>query len=373
MTQTADVLIVDDDPGARSTFEALLAAEPFHLRFARNGPEALEEVAAATPDLILLDVMMPGMDGFEVCRILKNDPESFPIPVILVTALESRRDLESGFRAGADEFLSKPVRGSELRVRARSMLRIKRLYDQLLDNLRLREELAHMIVHDMKSPVSVIMGMSEFLSLKLSGRLSPEADRGLEKIREQGVRLNNYLTDMLMLAKMEAGNPILHREPIDVADLLRAAANQGRAMAIGRDVSLVEDVPDEPRTLLLDRNLMHRVFDNLIGNAVKFSPDEGRVTLQARYPAPAAVNGETGEEGESFPSLVVRVMDEGPGIPETHRERVFEKYEVADMKRRGIPQYGLGLVFCKMVVEAHGGRIFAESNEPRGAVFTIHL
>jgi signal transduction histidine kinase len=368
MTQTADVLIVDDDPGARSTFEALLAAETFQIRFARNGPEALEAVAAAPPDLILLDVMMPGMDGFEVCRILKDNPESFPIPVILVTALESRRDLETGFRAGADEFLSKPVRGSELRVRARSMLRIKRLYDQLLDNLRLREELAHMIVHDMKSPVSVIMGMSEFLSLKLSGQLSPEAERGLEKIREQGGRLNNYLTDMLMLAKMEAGNPILHREPADAAGLLRTAAEHGRAMAIGRDVSVVEDLPDESRTLLLDRNLMHRVFDNLVGNALKFSPDEGRVTIQARYPAAAG-----GEEAEAFPSLVVRVIDEGPGVPEGHRERVFEKYEVADMKRQGIPQYGLGLVFCKMVVEAHGGKIFAEANEPRGSVFTIHL
>lgn len=370
MTQTADVLIVDDDPGARSTFEALLAAETFQLRFARNGPEALEAVAAAAPDLILLDVMMPGMDGFEVCRILKDNPESFPIPVILVTALESRRDLETGFRAGADEFLSKPVRGSELRVRIHSMLRIKRLYDQLLDNLRLREELAHMIVHDMKSPVSVIMGMSEFLSLKLSGRLSPEADRGLEKIREQGERLNNYLTDMLMLAKMEAGNPILHREPVDAADLLRTAAEHGRTMAIGRDVSVVADLPDESRTLLLDRNLMHRVFDNLIGNALKFSPEDGRVAIQAHYPAPAA---DGGAEGDSFPSLVVRVVDEGPGVPEGHRERVFEKYEVAGMKRQGIPQYGLGLVFCKMVVEAHGGKIFAEANEPRGSVFTIHL
>ncbi|MFP4029990.1 MAG: ATP-binding protein [Desulfococcaceae bacterium] len=330
----------------------------------------MEQVAAQAPDLILLDVMMPGMDGFEVCRTLKGNPETSPIPVILVTALESRRDLESGFQAGADEFLSKPVRGSELRVRARSMLRIKRLYDQLLDNLRLREELAHMIVHDMKSPVSVIMGMSEFLSLKLSGRLSPEADRGLEKIREQGGRLNNYLTDMLMLAKMEAGNPILQREPVDVADLLRTAVGHGRAMAIGRDVSVVDDLPDESRTLLLDPNLMHRVFDNLIGNAIKFSPDEGQITIRARYPSPAEV---AGEEAGPFPALVVRVMDEGPGIPEGRRERVFEKYEVADMKRRGIPQYGLGLVFCKMVVEAHGGRIFAEANEPRGSVFTIQL
>lgn len=361
MASPANVLIVDDDPGARDTFEALLSSEPITLSFAKTGPEALERVSAAPPDLILLDVMMPGMNGFEVCRKLKQNPDWAPIPVILVTALESRRDLESGFEAGADEFLSKPVRGGELRVRTRSMLRIKQLYDQLLDTLKLREELAHMIVHDMKSPVSVIMGMSEFLSLKLSDHLSPEGAKGLEKIREQGGRLNNYLTDMLMLAKMEAGNPILSRGPVDVVDLLRTAVAHGRSMAMGR-VEVAADLPAESRTLSLDRNLMHRVFDNLIGNALKFSPDGGRVVIEARYP-----------QAPDTATLQVRICDEGPGIPVEHRERIFEKYEVADMKRRGIPQYGLGLVFCRMVVEGHGGQIFVESNAPRGAIFVVLL
>jgi signal transduction histidine kinase len=362
MAHPANVLIVDDDPGARDTFEALLVAEPVRLSFAKTGPEALDRVAEAPPDLVLLDVMMPGMDGFEVCRNLKENPEWAPIPVILVTALESRRDLETGFQAGADEFLSKPVRGGELRVRTRSMLRIKRLYDQLLDTLRLREELAHMIVHDMKSPVSVIMGMSEFLSVKLSGDLSPEAVNGLEKIREQGGRLNNYLTDMLMLAKMESGSPILNRAPVDVGELLRSAAAHGRSMAMGRDVEVRAELPAESRILSLDRNLMHRVFDNLIGNALKFSPDAGRVVIEAGFP-----------ETADGAALEVRVRDDGPGVPPEHRERIFEKYEVADMKRRGIPQYGLGLVFCKMVVQGHGGRIFVEANQPRGAVFVVRL
>jgi two-component system, sensor histidine kinase and response regulator len=362
MAEIAQVLVVDDDPGARDTFEALLSTEPAALRFAAGGAEALDRVAEFPPDLILLDVMMPGMDGFEVCRRLKADPRWAPIPVILITALESRRDMETGFEAGADEFLVKPVRGGELRVRVRSMLRIKRLYDRLLETLRLREELAHMIVHDMKSPVSVIMGMSEFLSLKMAGELSEEGARGLEKIREQGTRLNDYLTDMLMLAKMEAGAPILHRAPVDVNELLRAAARHGRSMAPGRGVDVEVDLPPSSRTLSLDRNLIHRVFDNLIGNALKFSPDTGRVTIEARYP-----------EGPGTPDLRVRILDEGPGIPEAHRERIFEKYEVADMKRRGIPQYGLGLVFCKMVVNAHGGRIHAEANHPKGAIFVVSL
>ncbi len=352
------VLIVDDQASARHTLEALLLKEDYDLAFAVSGRDALECLGRFEPDVILLDVMLPVMDGFEVCKRIKADEARRHIPVILITALETKQALAPGIEAGADDFISKPVSGFELRARVRSMLRIKGQYDKLERNLRSREELASMIAHDMRNPLTIISGVAEVLRHKFS---DPEVLRSIETMRTEAHRLNTLLNDMLMLAKMEAGKPVLNQLEVDMNRFVDAVVGCQRVVAQARGIDLEIDLPEESRQVSLDGNLFRRVFDNLISNALEYTPSGSTVTVRIEYP----------EEQE--PSVRVQVLDEGPGIPEEYREKIFEKYEVAELKKKEGFQLGLGLAFSKMVVDAHGGRIFAGPNEPKGSVFTVEL
>jgi len=305
MAHKDTVLIVDDEPSARDTLEALLWQENYELAFAANGQEALARLNALspTPDVILLDVMMPGMDGFEVCRQIKGDARWRHIPVILITALDSREDLVRGLDAGADEFLSKPVNGLELRARVRSMLRIKRQFDALEATMRLREDLSHMIVHDMKSPLTVIW-MNVFA---MKGRVADPRDlERLNAIEAEARRLDSFLNDILTLAKMQESRLIVNPSPVDVNRMVQAVMETYDAVAQSQNINLVAEVPEEGSRLVpLDASLFRRVLDNLLSNALKFSPPESTVTLRVEYP-----QTEAGSQ-PARPLVRLQVLDEG--------------------------------------------------------------
>lgn len=363
MNETNRLLIVDDEPSARQTMEMLLLREGYEMVFAANGPEALERLEEKPPDAILLDVMMPGMDGFEVCRYLKTNPLYQHIPIILVTALDSKHDLARGLDAGADDFLHKPFNSLELRARVRSMLRIKQRHDALQQALRLREDLSNMIVHDIRSPLSSIIVYCDLLQESVSSELGLTY---LETIRTEADRLSAFLTDMLMMAKMEYGRLVLSPAPVDVNRLIQDAVDGYAPMARLKRLKLQLDMPDETHYLSLDKNLWRRVVDNLLSNAVKFSPANGRIMVTIAYPRRDSALPDA-------PALRVQVIDEGPGIPEEHQQTIFDKFKIVASGRRDIAQVGLGLAFCKMVVDAHDGRIYVKSNQPRGSVFTVEL
>ena len=353
------ILLVDDMPPVLEALAALLETEGCEIRMANDGQEALAAVAERPPDLILLDVMMPGMDGFEVAQRLKSDRRWRHIPIVLVTALDSTADLVRALEAGADEFLSKPVNGLELRARVRSMLRIKRQYDELEASLRLREDLANMIAHDMRTPLTIILGTAE--DLEEAQGLPPDLRASCEGLRAQAKRLNGYLVDMLLLAKMEAGQLLLNCALTDLRELAQAAETNYRRLIEGRGRRLVTDLPARPCPVNLDSRLYGRVLDNLLSNALKFSPAGGTVSLQ--------VTEDPADAGRVW----LRVADQGPGIPAEHRQQIFEKFKIVDLKQHGLTQIGLGLAFCKLVVEAHGDRVYVEENSPQGAVFTIEI
>jgi len=243
------------------------------------------------PDVILLDVMMPELDGFEVCQRIKADERWQHIPVILVTALDTQADLVRGLDAGADDFLAKPVNGSELRARVRSMLRIKKQQDELKTLLRLREDLAHMVVHDMRSPLTSILLYSYMLRKRLT---SPDVLKLVEGIDGSARRLDSFVNDLLTVAKMEHGGLLLVRSAADVNQLARDVAEHHGAIAESKGSRLVVDLPEESRQISLDANLFQRVLDNLLSNALKFSPPEGTVTLRVEYPASQASPGGVG-------------------------------------------------------------------------------
>jgi signal transduction histidine kinase len=353
----AKILIVDDEPITRQALEALLMGENYQISFAENGEEALTIIAAYPPDVILLDVMMPGMDGFEVCTQLKKNNHWKHIPVILITALDDKEDLAHGLDVGADEFLSKPVNSLELRSRVRSMLRIKRQYDELVNLLKLRDDLSHMIVHDMRSPLSVIQGSTD--SILHRSELNELDRRRMERVQLQSQRLNGLLNDLLMAAKMEQGKLTVNRTPVDICALLRQVKENQQIIADARQIMINLELPVESWQVGLDSYLVTRLIDNLFSNAIKYSPSNSQIDVRM--------------EMLDQERLRIKVADFGPGIAEEHRDRIFDKFEIVALKQQGIAQIGLGLAFCKLVAEAHNGDITVEDNDPNGSIFIVNL
>lgn len=360
------VLIVDDEPSARETLEILLYQENYDLHFANDGFSALTLLKTLEPDVILLDVMMAGMTGYEVCQKLAANPQKRQIPIILITALDAKEHLIQGLRAGATEFLSKPVNGLELRTRVRSMLRIKRQYDELKQAMQLREVLSHMVVHDMRSPLTTLALYSKIYQRK--ALLDPAYSHYLSQIDDSVAQLSQFLDNILMLAKMEEGRLTLDKKTIALNEWLDRLYHRHALAATARGLLFRLDVPTPAYPLEIDTNLFSRVLDNLLSNAFKFAPEHSTVVLAADYLFTS------GSVPSVPPRLRLRVLDEGCGISAEHRERIFDKYEIVNTPQSPYTsQIGLGLAFCKMVVIAHGGEIYVEDNQPQGAVFCIEL
>lgn len=343
-----NLLIVDDDATARQVAQAILSVDNYEFRQAAGGEAALAEIGALEPDLVLLDVMMPGIDGFEVCHRIRTRPTRAYVPVMLLTALDSATDLARGLNAGADDFISKPAPRIELRARVRSLLRIRRQHLELVEQRartevwsRQREDLVRMVVHDLRSPVTSIQLATSGL-LSPEHRFGPEVRRDLETIREEARRVGRYLEEMLLLARQEEGKLSLSFEQVDLKVLAKDTLASLRHVAGARGVKFKEAMPSAPAILDGDPALLRRVVDNLVTNAIKFSPPGGTVEVQI---------------STHRDRVALEVLDEGPGVPEESRDRIFEKYEIVKVREAGGPQTGLGLAFCRMVVEAHGGTV----------------
>ncbi len=360
----ARILIVDDEPTARATTQAFLLPEGYTILFAENGLEALEKMDELNPDVILLDVMMPHMSGYEVCQHLTTDKKWQHIPILLVTALDGRADLIQGLDVGATDFLSKPVNGAILRARVRAMLRLKRQHDELEAMLQLREDLAGMVAHDMRNPLTTMMGFSQLLQTR---NLPPETIRNYAgKIHTQAVRLESFINDMLLMAKMEQGQLLLNCKEVDLKTIFEKVENDHQISTQAKNITLIVNKPDVSATGLLDENLFRRVLDNLISNALKFSPEDTIITIEATWPPPDGAP-------ETWQYVRVQVIDEGPGIPEAKRRNIFEKFATSELNMTSGLQIGLGLAFCKMVTDAHHGTISVDANYPGGAIFTVEI
>jgi two-component system sensor histidine kinase/response regulator len=358
----AKLLIVDDEPKSLYMMEMLLFPEQHEIFFADCGNAALQKVTETDPDLLLLDVMMPDMTGYEVTKRLKADPDRRHIPIILVTALDRQEDLLRGLDAGCDDFLTKPVQGPELRARVRTALRIKKQFDELQELLQIREQMADMIVHDMKSPVTALLLYADILD-RIDALPEKHADL-LGKMEYQVHRLNAYLGDLLMLVKMGSGSLQIAPAMISLNNLCRQIFQHHRDVVESQGNQLRLILPDEEIILSLDEKLVERALDNLISNALRFSPDNGTITIKlspsCKLVEPVVAEG-----------VHIQIADEGAGIPIQDRERIFEKNVMLDADNSPFPNLGLGLTLCKMVVDAHKGRIFVTSNEPTGSIFNI--
>lgn len=355
MKNYPSILIVDDEPNNFDVIEALLDNEDYDLNYASSGYKALERLEIFHPDVILLDVMMPELNGIDVCKKIKSNPQWKAIPIIMVTALTSKEDMAQCLDAGASDFLSKPVNGLELRARIKSMIRIKQQYDDLQSLLQMREDMVHMIVHDLRNPLTTILLSSELLSDPyLPESRKPEK---IERITRSGHRLQSLIDSLLIMAKIEAGKMVLKYTSADLNQMCTSVIEDFETIAAQKKLELSLNLP-ESKLVNIDLPVFRRILDNLLSNAIKFSPANSQITVSVKYPE---VGGAS-----------ISVADMGAGISDGKKSVIFEKFEIGT-PIQSTAQLGLGLAFCKLAIEAHGGNITVQDNEPNGAIFTISI
>ena len=349
------VLVIDDEPNNFDVIEAFLSYQDYDLSYAANGKDAIANLDNYNPDIILLDVMMPGIDGIEVCRQIKAMQKWQAVPIIMVTALTSKSDLANCLKAGANDFISKPVNGIELRARVHSMLRIKQQYDSWQKLLKLREDMVKMVVHDLRNPLTVILFALELLK---NGNYSQEKQNlKISQIYSSAQQLQLLIDDLLKMALLESGKVHLNLTQVNICQVIQSAISNFEMIAAQKNLLLVSQFPEAPgKKVAIDVTMIHRTLDNLLSNAIKFSPDNSKVIVNVEFP--------------EFGGCKIQVIDFGAGVPEELQQKIFEKYEIGTMMP-DVSQIGLGLAFCKMVIQAHGGEICVRNNSPQGAIFEI--
>lgn len=356
--KTPSILIVDDEPDNFDVIETLLNTGDWELYYAASGREGIAFLDILPPDLILLDVMMPGMDGIEVCKTIKANFQWQAIPIIMITALTAKEDLARCLAAGADDFISKPVNRFELQARIQSLLRIKYQYDNLQTLFRLREDMVKMIVHDLRNPLTGVLANLELVK-SIEYPKTALACELLDRVDSSAQMLRGLIDDLLTISLIESGKIRLNRTEVDICDLIHSAIGDFEAIAAQKNQVLVSHFSRESECKIsVDFTMIRRLLDNLLSNAIKFSPNDSEIV----------VNVELLEAGNS----TIQVIDSGSGVPEALQQKIFEKYEVGT-PMPDISQIGLGLAFCKMVAEAHGGNICVKSNQPQGSIFEIAL
>ena len=358
------VLVVDDEPANVELIVRRLGGNGYETLTASNGHDAIAVATKEQPDLILMDVMMPGLDGWQATKLLKGDPKTANIPVVFVTARDRPEDVAAGFEAGGMMYVNKPVEPIELFARVRNAIFMKRLQDDLRrkneDLQRLegsRQELIGMLGHDIRNLANSVVA---FLQLARMGELTPDRPEfaqllGLSEANiAEVLRMVNALLDVY---KMEEGRLEAVAGVNKLSDVVKKSFAQLIPEAMAKGISLVERVGDDT-TVFVDAGLIVRVLTNLLSNAIKHTPGGGTITIDAQSASPD--------------SVVVRVTDTGPGIPEADAPHVFDRFYQTDTGRsRG--GTGLGLAFCKLAIELHGGKIGVANGGQPGAVieFTI--
>ena len=368
------VLVADDVEANVELLRDQLASLGVRVISAADGPSALARCTADRPDCCILDVSMPAGDlgvdpretGFEVCRRLKRDPRTARIPVIFVSALNDGAVRLKAIEAGGDDFLLKPHDRHVLGARVRGLLKLKGATDALEQSLlelreaqQAREDLVRMIVHDLKTPLTSVLATLEMLRDGDFGTVPAGPARALSDVEAKAEDLLGLIQDLLDVSRVAEQSLALQPEPIAPGALMAELVHDWALRFQQEQATARTDVADDAPVFEADKTLLKRVLSNLIQNAVTHTALPVTVSLGARR----------AEDG-----IHLTVADDGPGIAPAFQELIFRKFEqVRGPHTPSVRSSGLGLAFCRIAVESHGGRIWVESAEGRGSIFHLIL
>lgn len=368
-TPAATIMIVDDSPANLKLLGGLFREHGHKVRPFSKASLALRAAQQEAPDLFLLDINMPELDGYELCKLIKDNEALRPIPVIFLSTLQDLQDKVRAFEKGAVDYVTKqPFHFEEILARVNTHLRLRHLqsalesknneltanYQQLKRLEEMKESLTHMIVHDMRSPLTVILMALQSLNRPDAGLPSGELTN-VEFAQNAATNLVDMTTTLLDIGRLESG-----KMPLDLSDqemgLLARSCLDSLSILLKRfDVGL--EKTGDLYVVRCDRSIITRVINNLLGNAAKFTPPGGEITLSLT-------------QEENF--IRTTIKDSGPGIAPSEQALVFDKFGQGSSgkKEQGT---GLGLTFCRLAIEAHGGKIGLTCAPGSGASFWFTL
>ena len=362
------ILIVDDDPLVRELTRGALEEDGYDIAEAEDGVMAYEACQRRLPAMVIADVVMPNMDGFELCRRLRCEPETAAVPILMATGLNDHQSIATAFDAGATDFIIKPVNWLILKYRVRYMMRAARSFSHLVEAKERAETadraksafLANMS-HELRTPLNAVIGFSEVMQEQVLGPLSPQYAEYAKIIGDSGAHLLTLINDLLDIAKSEAQGVKLGREDVHLPDVVSFSASMVEAMAKKASVACAVSVEHDLPAFRGDGKKLQQILINLLANAIKFTPAGGSVTLSAARDPLAG-------------GLVLAVADTGIGIPRDKIAVALAPFGQIDSpmarKNDGV---GLGLPLTKRLVELHDGTLDIDSEPGIGTTVTLRF
>ncbi len=371
------ILLVDDNPTNLGILVKSLSDAGYKVRVAQDGESAIAQIPYAKPDLILLDVMMPGIDGFETCQRLKRDPATKDIPVIFMTALADMPDKVKAFQVGAVDYIIKPFRAEEVLVRARTHLGLQKLQNQLkVQNQQLQAEIRerqkaqealqvflYAVSHDLRNPVTgglmVLKSLLAEAEAHEGAAIVPQAV--LQRMIYSHDRQLALINSLLETQTIAMEGISLQLQPVHLRQFVEQLVADWTPLLQREEATLNLFIPDDLPAVQADPNQLSRVYENLIANALKHNPPGLTLTLRAEVIP------------DSNPIQIrCQVQDNGMGISPEHSHTIFDLYKRGNQARRTVG-LGLGLYLCRQIITAHGGEIGVETTSGNGASFWFTL
>ena len=365
MDEKLKILAVDDAPDNLILLDKLLKRQGFDIVNASSGKECLSKSLSEHPDLIILDVAMPEMNGFETLKHLRENELTKNVPVIILTAnSKDAKSIEEGFSLGADEYLTKPIEQDELIARVRSILRAVRAEQEVEQT---KADFQSMLVHDLRSPLSVIIGVLELAANGEFDHNPSEFKEFLGSALDTSQKMLGLINDILDVAKLEAGKVQLNKQPNDINAVVGGAVARLKILARDKGISLTIQEDKDVPICEFDSGKLEQVITNLVSNAIKFTPKEGTVIVRTYVK----------QFNDEIPGLkgnyaAIDVEDTGVGISSDEIPLIFDRYrQVKSSQASKQKGTGLGLTIVKRVTEAHGGKVFVQSSLGQGTKFII--
>ncbi len=362
-----DILVVDDDKFIARVIEKYLESEKYVVHFALDGPEALNMVKEkGNFDLVILDIMMPQMTGYEVCRELRKTYNLFDLPIIILTSKDQVEDLVKGFNAGANDFLSKPFDQNELKARVRTLIKLKILTHSnsvLQEAIETKNQFMQMTIHDLKNPLNVITGFSQLIIDEVGN--DSEIAEFARMIAQSAQLMSNLVHELLEMAKFESGLTYLKKEKIDLIGIISDLANNNENFA-SKKSQKIEFIYDIKKDYFIEADPVRimEIVDNLISNAIKYSPYNSVIKLFITKQA----------NSDGVRTIRLAVKDTGPGLTEKDKKKLFGRFQrLSARPTGGESSTGLGLSIVKQLVELHHGKIWAEGEPGKGATFFVEF